>query len=215
MVPTPVIADPVRVTGGAFDVDFEGDVMSFFAAGFALHHWTVSGVNGDPNLGLFIPKIGDPNSCLQPGADEVCNVGETIIASFRTPGEEYLGVGRAEIGGTTYTDVTFRGTLNFVAEPVPLSAPEGEEFVLHAPFGFTGAIRGLRDGSELFHVSLTGNGHVVGSLFRAGLTGDRFLLEETGATFVFEPTAAATPEPASLLLLLSGMAGVWARRRSG
>jgi hypothetical protein len=195
-LPSAVQADPLQVTGGGLSLDFEGYILVFTGSDFLLRHAP------DPtNLGLFIPSIAVPDSCF------ICHAGDQLNQSFTTPGVEYLGIGDATIGGTTYDDVTFRGTLDFRAEPVTLPAglPDGSFFTASAPFVFNGEVAGFRGETELFRLPLFGNGAVSSGFF---LFDGRFIPEEGEEPLFLFDDVVATPEPSTLTLVALGIAGV-------
>ena len=95
--------------------------------------------------------------------------------------------------------------------PVPTSsAPAGVTFT--TPFTMNGRLRGstgpLGSGSVLFDVLLSGSG--VASTIARPVVPQGYLVN-SGVTYEF---AAATPEPATLLLMGTGLAGLLARRRA-
>jgi hypothetical protein len=145
-------ADPVRITGGAFVIDHEGDFYFLTGEPFSITH--------QPFItGLVIPKILTAPSCFVPFQDEQCRTGETLNVSFTTGGDVPLGTGSATIGDTTHSDVTFRGTLDFATAPFVFGTAEPGAFVpVVTPFTFSGLFRGFDGGEELFAVPVSGRG---------------------------------------------------------
>jgi hypothetical protein len=160
------------------------------------------------NFGLWVEKIWG-NTCIVPMTDETCEIGETLDVSFTTPVDTYMGIGDATVGGVSYEDVTLRGSLAFDVTPIAITDDFPAAMDGQRPFVFTGLIRGLANGTELFSVSLFGAGRTHMPLFREGNT---VFIEESKVVYEFEDIAA-TPEPATLLLLGSGLAATIARRR--
>jgi PEP-CTERM motif-containing protein len=79
----------------------------------------------------------------------------------------------------------------------------------------TGRVRGFSNiqlaGAPLFDVTLFGTGTARGSETTAG-PGD-YNLASIVVRYEFDPSASATPEPASMLLLGTGVVGLLARSR--
>ena len=195
-------AEPIQVTGGGFSLDFEGHILNLIGTGFAIRHAP------DPtNLGLFIPRLPTTGDC---GA---CDPGDELNVSFKTPGDEYLGIGDATIGGTNFSNVTLRGTLDFQADPftMPVGVPDNEFFRAVSAFAFTGAIRGLSGGTELFSVALAGSGHVSTEFFTFN---GRFVPEAGGEPLFLFENVAPTPEPSTLVLVGLGLAAAARARRA-
>jgi PEP-CTERM motif len=179
------------------DLDFEGNGFGFVADGFSARQ------SFESTIGVH---FGGTNSTCDP-----CVVGQTYDPSYRTS-NAFMGRGPATVGSTTYADLAFFGDLAFVATPQPFPGTESDGFLLKTPFTFTGTLRGF-DGNQLaFSAALTG----IGFTFRFwDNNGDgRFFAGENRLSYFFTDAAASsTPEPASILLLATGLAGVVARRK--
>lgn len=199
-------ADPLVVTAPSF-LSFgpEDDGFRFSGSGFSFAT--------DP-FGLFSIAAIAGGGCLGTsiaGSSTPCN-GALVDQSVHTPGEVDLGRGTASVGGRTFADVSFRGDLTFTATPALFPGGDGGPVVMRAPFVFTGLLRGFSNGDELFVVDLTGRGFTERTFYLADQGYTYQLESRTG--YDFDPQQnAVTPEPASMLLLGSGLAIVAARRR--
>lgn len=168
---------------------------------------------------LDSPGVGT-TSVLTCGFPASCPPGTAISLGgvFGGEAEDFaLGVGSAGVGGTSYgldVPIEFRGTLVFDAPTVVVpSTPDGLAS-LTAPFLFHGSLAGFAEGSvePLFDVQLTGRGRAgleLGSCEVCGIPGPYQFL---GFGYEFEP-AAPVPEPATMLLVSTGIVGWWSRRR--
>ncbi|HET7695795.1 MAG TPA: PEP-CTERM sorting domain-containing protein [Vicinamibacterales bacterium] len=118
------------------------------------------------------------------------------------------------IDGVDYS-AYLSGSLAFATDPavVPPLA-RNQEATVTAPFTMMGTLRGttgvLGTGDLVFEVALQGAGTASASGFGA----DTNLLRIGGVHYQFAAAPAATPEPATLLLMGTGLAGVLLRRRA-
>jgi hypothetical protein len=102
-------------------------------------------------------------------------------------------------------------TVPFLAAPPTTSTPSTVTF--STPFALNGQLRGTTgpqgSGSVLFDVLLTGTG--TASTTARPIVPNTYLVNG-GVSYEFAPLSA-TPEPATLLLMGTGLAGVLLRRR--
>ena len=200
--PQPVRADPFVVGTPSF-LGFapDGDLFRFTGAGFE--------IVSDTSV-FFAIEAFAAGGCLgtsPAGSPFNCRAGDLVDMSLHTPGEVGMGVGTATINGTVYADVSFFGNLTFTATPSLFPSSTDPVVVLAQPFLFAGIVRGVADGHAVFNVDLTGAGHTDRAFFRTADGGYNYQMESL-TSYVFDPAAAATPEPASMLLVGTGVLGL-------
>lgn len=121
------------------------------------------------------------------------------------------------VNGTDYV-AFLNGFLSFDTEPFVAPPPTSSTpatVAFSTPFTMNGRLSGTTgpqgSGSVLFDIMLTGAG--TASTNVRPIVPNAYLVNG-GVSYTFAPLAASTPEPATLLLMGSGLAGVLLRRRT-
>jgi hypothetical protein len=202
--------DPVTVSGG---------VVALGANGSLSYDMVTAGVSLLSNSPLPAwSDVGYSLGCAMTG----CTPGQVLSFNNQTAGTDFFGNpdGFADLGSATVdTDccgstsvASLRAHWTFVSEGAAVPTSGSQFLTISAPFAFRGSydlswcdasgcgglfMRRVGGGLATIQLQLTDNGYVI----RPG----------TGLSYSF--SASATPEPASLVLLGTGVAGLMTHRR--
>lgn len=190
----PSTAEPIQVTGGGTFLYWDGAFTSALLTGPGLQVGA-EGTGGGIQILLPGPRNLD-------GTFTIRNLGAVHTWSPTIDGQKY----------EAYLD----GSFNFDAEPllIPPVTAANQPVSFSTPFTMTGRVRGTTGafgtGSVLFDVLLFGSGTATASGFSRRPEDNLYVVG--GVNYQFSDVAA-TPEPATLLLMGTGLAGLMARRR--
>ena len=192
-------ADPIVVTGGSMSVVGVGANDLFM-------------LQGD---GLSLTGVGHEN-IVGPGVCNPC-IGGSITFNATLDSFVHLAPSPGSVGGRSFPDVILDGTMSFFGPSFPVG-PLATNPTLTAPFTFSAMLRGFpssaMDGAPLFENVFIGGGTATANYIITPGPGAT-LVRFRDVTYQFEPNVpvSPTPEPASVLLVVTGLAAAASRRR--
>jgi len=204
--PVAVRADPVTVTGSIALNALEGPFANLRGPTFSVD----LGPNPFNNAFDLVP---DFFTWCGRSADRLitqCFAGESIQMGGTTNGEAFIGTGTVVSDGRTFTDASVFLDGEFIA-PAAITPPEQTVVQVTSPFTFSGTLRARVGDEEIFQQALVGSGTATARMFLLE-PGAGFFDENNFIGYAFTAPAAATPEPATLLLIGSGAAALFTRR---
>jgi hypothetical protein len=201
----PAIADPVRITGGEFTASFTSSNFRFTGEGLSL-----SAIGGE---GFAQSLFTDCRPCTDATPIPLSFGSATSAASFR-------GGAPGTFDGVDYAHTFLTGDFTFTGPSFSSTILSPANLTLMAPFSMTAMVQNYDSNPftstqpPLFRAALFGSGTATAT-FTAVPNGDgrgNTLFDVSSLRYEFE-APAATPEPASLLLIGTGLAGLAARKR--
>lgn len=205
----PARAEPVAIQSGSFSYD-TGDPDNFWVSGNGFRlRW--SGFDNPTFSGVVPPSLCYPTA--------PCTAGSTVDFSTQFHGlSANVTPNAGTINGVAYNSLKLTGDLNFMAPATTFPATSTAFAGVTEPFTFTGHLTAVdpAGGSTVFDSDLLGGGTAslvtIAGCANANCSSRTPEYGFAGVDYTFT-NVSPTPEPATVLLLGSGLIAVIRRRR--
>jgi hypothetical protein len=198
LVPSAARADDIVLTGGYVQIDGSGGAFGSVGYAFTGAGFSTSGSGERPR---------SSTGCFNFAP---CAAGSSSVRANSSPSPADSLLTSATINGVAYSSVLNSGRFNFTGPAINIPAGNAPIIILETPFTMEGTISLRVVGDPISNpvFSFTINGQGMARITLA-LTSSGYAVQTV--RYDFQP--AAVPEPATLILLGTGLAGLAARTR--